>query len=185
MSAILEHREDLEISYPQLLSFDGTSLVFLIFLDTVVERKASESVFRGGSIPSFHRFTEVVQKHGKGGFRELKSKKFPGGACPRIPLETISFFSKTGHYFISRSAAGLLFLQIRTITPISPCWSIHTYENVSFYFFFVIAFCIFLLIKFSTSDNAFRMLWLVHSISVISSFILVWPYMVNDCVKRC
>ena len=41
------------------------------------------------------------------------------------------------------------------------------------------------IIKFSTSDNAFRVLWLVHSISVISSYTLVWPYMVNDCVKRC
>ena len=41
------------------------------------------------------------------------------------------------------------------------------------------------IIKFSTSDNAFRVLWLVHSISVISSYTLVWPYMVNDCAKHC
>ena len=40
-------------------------------------------------------------------------------------------------------------------------------------------------IKFSTSDNAFRLLWLVHSILVISSYTLVWPYLVNDCTKRC
>ena len=40
-------------------------------------------------------------------------------------------------------------------------------------------------IKFSTSDDAFRVLWLVHSISVISLYTLVWPYMVNDCTKRC
>ena len=32
-------------------------------------------------------------------------------------------------------------------------------------------------IKFSTSDNAFLAFWLVHSISVISSYTLVWPYM--------
>ena len=40
------------------------------------------------------------------------------------------------------------------------------------------------IIKFSTSDNAFRVLWLVHSILVISSYTLVWPYMVNDCAER-
>ena len=40
-----------------------------------------------------------------------------------------------------------------------------------------------LLIKFSTSNNGFRVLWLVHSILVISSYNLVWPYMVNDCAK--
>ena len=34
-------------------------------------------------------------------------------------------------------------------------------------------------IKFSTCDNAFLVLWLVHSISVISSYTLVWPYMVK------
>ena len=32
---------------------------------------------------------------------------------------------------------------------------------------------IYLFIKFSTSDNAFLVLWLVHSISVISSYTLV------------
>ena len=42
---------------------------------------------------------------------------------------------------------------------------------------------IMIIIKFSTSDNAFRLLWLVHSISVISSYTLVWPYLVNDCAK--
>ena len=41
------------------------------------------------------------------------------------------------------------------------------------------------IIKFSTSDNAFRVLWLVRSILVISSYTLVWPYIVNDCAKRC
>ena len=44
---------------------------------------------------------------------------------------------------------------------------------------------IIIIIKFSTSDNAFRVLWLVHSILVISSYTLVWPYMVNDCAKCC
>ena len=39
-------------------------------------------------------------------------------------------------------------------------------------------YCLF--IKFSTSDNAFRVFWLVRSILVISSYTLVWPYMVND-----
>ena len=42
---------------------------------------------------------------------------------------------------------------------------------------------IIIIIKFSTSDNAFRILWLVHLILVISSYTLVWPYMVNDCAK--
>jgi len=41
------------------------------------------------------------------------------------------------------------------------------------------------IIKFSTLDNAFCVLWLVHSILVISSYALVWPYMVNDCAKHC
>ena len=45
--------------------------------------------------------------------------------------------------------------------------------------------CILWVIKFSTSDNAFRVLWLVHSILVNSSNTLVWPYMVNDCAKGC
>ena len=36
-------------------------------------------------------------------------------------------------------------------------------------------------IKFSTSVNAFCVLWWVHSILVISSYTIVWPYMVNDC----
>ena len=40
-------------------------------------------------------------------------------------------------------------------------------------------------IKFSTSNNAFRVLWLVHLVLIISSDTLVWPYMVNDCAKRC
>ena len=44
---------------------------------------------------------------------------------------------------------------------------------------------ILIIIKFSTSDNAFRILWLVDSILVISSYTLVWPYMVNDCAERC
>ena len=44
---------------------------------------------------------------------------------------------------------------------------------------------IILFIKFSTSDNAFRVLCLVHSILVISSYTWVWLYMVNDCAKRC
>ena len=39
------------------------------------------------------------------------------------------------------------------------------------------------MIKFSTSDNALRVLWLVLSILVISSYTLVLPYMVNDCAK--
>ena len=41
------------------------------------------------------------------------------------------------------------------------------------------------IIKLSTSDNAFRVVWLVHSILVISSYTLVWPYTVNGCAKRC
>ena len=61
MSAILEHRENLEN-----LGFDGTSLVFLIFLDTVVERKVSESVFRGGSIPVTNILRKSVRNMGKG-----------------------------------------------------------------------------------------------------------------------
>ena len=39
---------------------------------------------------------------------------------------------------------------------------------------------------FSTSDNAFLAFWLLHSISVISSHTLVWPYLENvyaECVK--
>ena len=44
---------------------------------------------------------------------------------------------------------------------------------------------LFIIIKFSPSDNAFRLHWLVHSILVISSYTLVWPYTVNDCAKRC
>ena len=39
------------------------------------------------------------------------------------------------------------------------------------------------MIKFSTSENAFRVLWLVLSILVISSSTLIWPYMVNDCAE--
>ena len=39
------------------------------------------------------------------------------------------------------------------------------------------------IIKFSASDNAFLAFWLVHSISVISSYTLVWPYMENDCAS--
>jgi len=42
-----------------------------------------------------------------------------------------------------------------------------------------------IIIKFSTSDNAFHILWFVHSILVISSYTLVWPYVVNDCAKHC
>ena len=41
------------------------------------------------------------------------------------------------------------------------------------------------IIKFSTWDNAILVLWLVQSISVISSYTLVWPYMVNDWSKCC
>ena len=40
-----------------------------------------------------------------------------------------------------------------------------------------------IIIKFLTTDNAFRPLWLVYSILVISSYTLVWPYTVNDCAK--
>ena len=43
----------------------------------------------------------------------------------------------------------------------------------------------YLVVKFSTSDNAFCVLWLVHSILVISSYTLVWPYIVHDCAKHC
>ena len=43
---------------------------------------------------------------------------------------------------------------------------------------------LYIFIKFSSSDNAFRVLWLVHSISVIGSYTLVWPYIVNDYAKR-
>ena len=44
---------------------------------------------------------------------------------------------------------------------------------------------IIIIIKFSTSDNAFRVFWLVHSILVISSYTLVWPYMLSACAKPC
>ena len=40
-----------------------------------------------------------------------------------------------------------------------------------------------LIIKFSTSVNAFLVLWLVQSISVISSYTL--PSMANNCAKQC
>ena len=43
---------------------------------------------------------------------------------------------------------------------------------------------VFAFIKFSTSVNAFLVLGLVYSISVISSYTLVWPYMANDCAKN-
>ena len=39
------------------------------------------------------------------------------------------------------------------------------------------------IIKFSTSDNAFLAVWLLHSISVISSYTLVWPYMENKKIS--
>ena len=41
------------------------------------------------------------------------------------------------------------------------------------------------IIKFSTLDNALLAFWLVYSISVISSYTLVWPYMVNDYAECC
>ena len=44
---------------------------------------------------------------------------------------------------------------------------------------------IYIFIKFSTSVNAVLVLWLVHSVSVIISDTLVWPYMAIDCAKRC
>ena len=34
--------------------------------------------------------TPMNQKPGKANFRELVSKKIPGGACPRAPLEACS-----------------------------------------------------------------------------------------------
>ena len=40
-----------------------------------------------------------------------------------------------------------------------------------------------LMIKCWTSDNAFLAFWLVHSISVISSYTLVWPYMENNKIS--
>ena len=48
----------------------------------------------------------------------------------------------------------------------------------------LIEYILIVIIKFSTSDNAFRVLWLVHSISIISSYPLIWPYILNDCAKR-
>ena len=41
------------------------------------------------------------------------------------------------------------------------------------------------IIKFSTSVNAFLVLWLVLSISAISSYTLVWRNLAIDCAKRC
>jgi len=44
---------------------------------------------------------------------------------------------------------------------------------------------IYIFSKFLAQDNDFPAFWLVHSILVISSYTLVWPYMVNDWAKHC
>ena len=62
---------------------------------------------------SFSNFWEfdapsMNQKPGKGNFRELVSKKIPGGACPRAPLEACSLgpsFRKSVSIY-PRSAPG-------------------------------------------------------------------------------
>ena len=41
------------------------------------------------------------------------------------------------------------------------------------------------IVKFSTENNVFVAFWLAHSISVISSYTLVWPYIENDYAKCC
>ena len=54
------------------------------------------------------------QKPGKANFRELVSKKIPGGACPRAPLEACSLgplFRKSVSIY-ARSAPEELFLTI-------------------------------------------------------------------------
>ena len=41
---------------------------------------------------------EWLRNPGKGNdFRELKSQKFPGGACPRIPLQACAFGLRLGN----------------------------------------------------------------------------------------
>ena len=75
------------------------------------------------------------------------------------------------------------------------CWfrSLYSYSLLltDHWIFFVVCFpaqfnfqqIIIYIIKFSTSDNAFRVHGLVRSILVISSYTFVWPYMVNDFAK--
>ena len=72
---------------------------------------------------------------------------------------------------------------VNYIWPCQPLWEgYHFLEVMSLYTQHTIQ-CNFLrgrilhFIKFSTSDNAFLAFWLVHSISIISSYTLVWPYM--------
>lgn len=39
----------------------------------------------------------MTQNPRKGNIRELKSKRFPGGACPRTPLEACAFGVRLGN----------------------------------------------------------------------------------------
>ena len=54
------------------------------------------------------------QKPGKANFRELVSKKIPGGACPRAPLEACSLgplFRKSVSIYPRSAPAGYVFLR--------------------------------------------------------------------------
>jgi len=56
----------------------------------------------------------MTQKPRKGDFRELKSKNFPYGACPRTPLEACAFGARLGNFY-SRSASVAYGLEIRRV----------------------------------------------------------------------
>ena len=84
MSAILEHRENLEMSYPQPW-FDETCL------DTMGERKVSKPVFSGASIPVSTVLRKSVRSMGKGTLESSNLKNSRGSMSPD-PLETFSLF---------------------------------------------------------------------------------------------
>ena len=85
-------------------------------------------------------------------------------------------------YTISKPLSGLLVYQ--RIMPLAESLSskFHICPRSEMFIFRTISpqRALSFVIKFSTTDNAFLAFWLVHSISVISSYTLVWPYMENN-----
>ena len=94
----------MECTQPQIHTgfhrFTGIGKIFhnkYIFIKKASKLKSRDEIIRQFSSLHLRRMelanilSHMIQKPRKGDFREIKSKKFPGGACPQTSLEACTF----------------------------------------------------------------------------------------------
>ena len=108
---LAEHHVTDEIDLQTLQSIDHYNME--IDLDEIIRRFARLHPRRMALANVW-----MTQKPRKGNFRELKSKKLHGGACPRTPLEPCAFGARLGNrspFILDPRLQILLCLAITTL----------------------------------------------------------------------